>query len=704
MRQLQERSSLYNWRSHWPRSTIKELHPDLIPTPLPNKEQETLTIWTSTPLTHEVNSSPSPTPKGTTCETRMVVSRAGNWAIGKGHPNAPNTKPLQWNSNGNQNPKTIEIEQSPKAEEEFEELEEDSEWDRYGKVNVDTQKSNAPQSTEPPIPINIPKSNSRSFSANDDWQLNPDIATKLFNRWGRPKIDLFATVRNRQSHFYFRKESELPMGDGCLGEDALRASWDFSKDLVYANPPWELADKVIAKIKRDRVHRCILVLPFRNQILEEMSITEPIQLPHSDSLFLPPSRQGNKRPGVGPPRWKDTWAYLVTGEPQIPTPKIPKTGGTESKFLFRCQIDDNHAVALADSGCTAMVVSSDYVRRHKLRTTQCETTNFRFANNTSKSTDQQVEITFKRDNYTVPLTCFVAPIKQDIVLGTPWFESICIKNLDWRTRSISFREHGSVATEYTWTAVGKVKTTPTILAGRYSNPQAFLRHTEWAAVVNVEKLSELAEEEMQEFEPMENTDREDGMYHFFKDDRPNADGKQLFSNDDLARILAPYSAVFEKPDHLPPSRPDDHAITLTEDDKIPPWRPLGNLNQYELEALKEYITDLLNKGWIKHSKSPFGANILFAKKKDGSLRVVIDYRGLNNITIKDRTPLPNIKEMHVRLRGAKVYTKLDLRDGFNNILVRPEDQHKTAFRTRYGHFQYRVLHSDCVMPQQPSCV
>ena len=181
---------------------------------------------------------------------------------------------------------------------------------------------------------------------------------------------------------------------------------------------------MIAKIKRDRVHRCILVLPFRNQVLEEMSITEPIQLPHSDSLFLPPSRQGNQRPGVGPPRWKETWAYLVTGESPIPTPKIPKTGGTESKFLFRCQIDDNYAVALADSGCTAMVVSSDYVRRHKLKTTQCETTNFRFANNTSKSTNQHVELTFKRDNYMVPLTCFVAPIKQDIVLGTPWCPAI----------------------------------------------------------------------------------------------------------------------------------------------------------------------------------------------------------------------------------------------------------------------------------------
>ena len=69
----------------------------------------------------------------------------------------------------------------------------------------------------------------------------------------------------------------------------------------------------------------------------------------------------------------------------------------------------------------------------------------------------------------------------------------------------------------------------------------------------------------------------------------------------------------------------------------------------------------------------------------------MDYRGLNSVTVKDRTPLPNIKEMQERLQGAKVFTKLDLRDGFHNILVDPKDCHKTAFRTRYGHYEFKVL-------------
>jgi hypothetical protein len=156
-------------------------------------------------------------------------------------------------------------------------------------------------------------------------------------------------------------------------------------------------------------------------------------------------------------------------------------------------------------------------------------------------------------------------------------------------------------------------------------------------------------------------------------------------------LLEKYSSVFEEPSILPPSRPEDHRINFENDPKMPPWRPLGRLPQYELETLKEMLTKLLEKGFITHSNSPFGASILFAKKNDGSLRLCIDYRFLNAITIKDRTPLPNIKEMQDRLGSAKYFTKLDLKDGFYNILIHPDDRQKTAFRTRYGHFEFVVL-------------
>lgn len=103
------------------------------------------------------------------------------------------------------------------------------------------------------------------------------------------------------------------------------------------------------------------------------------------------------------------------------------------------------------------------------------------------------------------------------------------------------------------------------------------------------------------------------------------------------------------------------------------------------------MAEELAKGFIYPSSSPAGAPILFAKKQDGSLRLYVDYRGLNSITVKNRYPLPLIGQLLDSLVGAKVYTKLDLRSAFNSIRIREGDEWKTAFRCRYGHFEYRVM-------------
>jgi hypothetical protein len=111
-----------------------------------------------------------------------------------------------------------------------------------------------------------------------------------------------------------------------------------------------------------------------------------------------------------------------------------------------------------------------------------------------------------------------------------------------------------------------------------------------------------------------------------------------------------------------------------------------------LEVLKDYIDKNLESGFIRNSKSSAGAPILFVKKKDGSLRLCVDYRGLNKITVKNRYPLPLIPDLIDRLAGAKYFTKIDLRNAYNQIRIAKGDEYKTAFRTRYGLFEY------CVMP------
>jgi len=146
----------------------------------------------------------------------------------------------------------------------------------------------------------------------------------------------------------------------------------------------------------------------------------------------------------------------------------------------------------------------------------------------------------------------------------------------------------------------------------------------------------------------------------------------------------------EMPPGLPPERSHDHHIEL-EAGHTPPFKPAYRMSYAELDALKKELTELLEKGYIQPSKSPFGAPVLFVKKKTGALRLCIDYRALNKITVKNRCPLPRIDELLDIIQGAKYFTKLDLKSGYHQIRIAQEDIPKTAFRTRYGHFEFLVL-------------
>jgi transposase InsO family protein len=141
---------------------------------------------------------------------------------------------------------------------------------------------------------------------------------------------------------------------------------------------------------------------------------------------------------------------------------------------------------------------------------------------------------------------------------------------------------------------------------------------------------------------------------------------------------------------LPEHHAMEHKIELIEG-KEPPWGPVYALSEPELEELREYLESATKQGRIRRSISPAGAPIMFVPKKGGGLRLCVDYRGLNQITVKNRTPLPLISETLDRLEGAKVFTKLDLADAYNRLRIRKGDEWKTAFRTRYGHFEYLVM-------------
>jgi hypothetical protein len=111
----------------------------------------------------------------------------------------------------------------------------------------------------------------------------------------------------------------------------------------------------------------------------------------------------------------------------------------------------------------------------------------------------------------------------------------------------------------------------------------------------------------------------------------------------------------------------------------------------ELVELKKQIAELQSKGFIRPSSSPWGAPVLFAEKKDGTQRMCADYRSLNEVTIKNRYPLPRIEDLFDQMKGVSVFSKIDLRSGYHQLKIRELDIPKTAFSTHSGLYEYIVM-------------
>ncbi|KAF8757305.1 hypothetical protein RHS01_04137 [Rhizoctonia solani] len=161
---------------------------------------------------------------------------------------------------------------------------------------------------------------------------------------------------------------------------------------------------------------------------------------------------------------------------------------------------------------------------------------------------------------------------------------------------------------------------------------------------------------------------------------------------DLPEQYHKFAKVFGEEEFkvLPPHREYDISIDLVTDAKLTPG-PIYGMTDAESKALKQHIEEELATGKICPSTSSAGAPVMFVKKADGSLRLVVDYRKLNDVTHKNVYPLPRQDDLMAKLRHAKMFTKLDLCWGYNNVRIKEGDEWKTAFRTKYGLFEYLVM-------------
>ncbi|GJV73388.1 putative reverse transcriptase domain-containing protein [Tanacetum coccineum] len=156
-------------------------------------------------------------------------------------------------------------------------------------------------------------------------------------------------------------------------------------------------------------------------------------------------------------------------------------------------------------------------------------------------------------------------------------------------------------------------------------------------------------------------------------------------------VVREFPEVFPEDLHgLPPIRQVEFQIDLLPG-AAPVARAPYRLAPSEMQELSDQLQELADRGFIRPSTSPWGVPVLFVKKKDGSFRMCIDYRELNKLSVKNRYPLPRIDDLFDQLQGSSVYSKIDLRSGYHQLRVRDEDIPKTAFRTRYEHYEFQVM-------------
>jgi hypothetical protein len=327
---------------------------------------------------------------------------------------------------------------------------------------------------------------------------------------------------------------------------------------------------------------------------------------------------------------------------------------------------------LIDCGAEGNVISSSFCKQHSLPRTLGPSIPIILPNGSSSISSSTSTFTIDRDHYSDKLDALVYPLSNyDLILGKPWL-TIINPSINWRNNDLHFTHRGNAvlwrcrgadANSITFRTQGKL-----LSHLHFHSLAAQPGNAVYLALVQTAKTT---------------------------NDNNNNNNKPTpppLSPDIHNIVHKEFADVFPSslPSGLPPDRGDTMKIE-TDPSADPPFRPVIRLSIAELDELRKQLDDLLGKGFIKPSTSPYGAPVLFVKKKDGSLRMCVDYRGLNRITKKNRHPLPRIDELIDRFRGARYFTKLDLLSGYHQQRIAEEDTHKTAFRCRYGHFEFNVV-------------
>ena len=369
------------------------------------------------------------------------------------------------------------------------------------------------------------------------------------------------------------------------------------------------------------------------------------------------------------PTWKQEEPLQATTS--VVMQKMQQTGAEPDEArnlyglpIYNCKVAGEEACALIDSGANRNFISREFLEARRIEYEPVEQT-YRVAGGTQKKVyGYAYRLPLQMGDRQATVTCqVITEPTHDLILGIPWLKANNPR-LDWQALTLTLKTGEELSPTRPNTAHTRRGGEATKRQVKQAIKEGGMAYLAWMTEVEEETTASIR----------------------------SAAQAQTAPHTTLQTLLEEFEDVFpaKLPQGLPPRRPVDHAIEVTPGAEPPHRRPY-RLSGPELQELKAQLDEQLEAGIIQPSTSPYGAPILFVPKKDGGFRMCIDYRALNAITVKNRYALPRIDDLLDRLQGAKVFTKIDLRSGYHQIRIATGDEHKTAFRTRYGHYEYMVM-------------
>lgn len=452
-------------------------------------------------------------------------------------------------------------------------------------------------------------------------------------------------------------------------------------------------------------------------------MTKLHEYPVGYCLFTQPSSNGKRRAMPGIP-WPVEFFYdppaphagdppsqddVNGGSAAAAAVRVPTTAGEDVELFttgrctmkFAAQVSGQSATVLMDTGCEGSAfISHAFCASHGIAVRPSgDAVSVKMANGHTNSVVGYCTVRVRIQGYAAVVTCGVMHLTAgaDLILGDPWLvkhkayldlvDGTCVMRRP--TSRLVLRSVEAAAPPTGTPGASRLVHVSAMQfmkgAQRSMFTDMFLMHISEALPSDLEGLDVLGDDL-----PLTDPPQRDGQSDRFEHAVPNASFHHLLVKQLLKDNSDLFPEVLPAMDSLQHNKRFKAAIDLLPDTK-PVCRPMFRYSPAELAEIKSQVSELLSKGLIEPSTSPWGAPILFARKKDGTLRMCTDYRALNRLTVKNSFPLPRIDDLLDRLQGAKVFSSIDLMSGYWQIPISESDVPKTAFRTPFGLYQWRVL-------------